>query len=276
MRNGGTVSLFEAEFYKMKGVIVFMMNIQKLMLITVMSFLTISCGGGGGSDDNTEDRNVTENDSPGGIWQGKVTFTDTDETNEAIAFITEAGTLRMLSDDGEQTIGDVTVTGTSFTASITSYAPNGMVFDINNSPVLSGTAEGEINERSSLSGTTTVENQVTSTFSFTYDSAYEQTSSLSAISGRYSDSDETGYTETYTINDQGVITGSDSDGCQFSGQVQIINSDFNLYRIEITVTNCGELNDDYAGLAALLDDGDTLGVSISGNAYVISGSLPRS
>lgn len=232
-----------------------------------------ACGGGGDDGDSS-----VVNDSPGGIWRGSVTLTATGATYQSIGLITETGELHFLTTDGEQTTGNVTVSGKTFSANITSYAPLGSVFD-NGSTVISGTASGSINQRSTFSGSARFSGTVTSNFSYTYDSIYERDSILSLISGLYFDYDGSGYWVTYDIDSQGVITGSDTDGCQFNGNVKLINPDFNMYRINITATSCGDLNGDYTGLAALMDDGgsqnNTLAVSVSGSKYVISSSLHR-
>jgi hypothetical protein len=59
---------------------------------------------------------------------------------------------------------------------------------------------------------------------FTYDTLYKRGASLAAIAGIYSDSDGLGYAETYSIDSLGIITGSDTNGCQFTGNIQILDS----------------------------------------------------
>ena len=252
---------------------------MKNIIILLISLTLIACGGGGGETATTDTSSDTATQSASGIWRGTVTSVIDGNSYESIGLITEAGEVRFITDDGEQTLGNVTVDGSTFNASLTSYAPMGSVFTQNNSTILSGTASGTVKEKSSLSGSANYSGSVTSTFTFTYDSIYERDSSLSVIAGVYSDSDGSGYTETYSIDSLGNISGSDSDGCQFSGRIQILNSNFNVYRINLTVTNCGEANDTYSGLATLLDENgstnDTLAVSFSGTTYVITGAVYR-
>jgi hypothetical protein len=248
----------------------------RLKLIAVSSVLTLSACGGGSSSGGSNTASPAQ--SAGGIWTGMVTNVD-GTSYDAAGFITESGELRFITDDGEQTTGTITVTGGQHTASLTSYAPFGTVFTQNGVSVISGTASGALQERSTFSGTTTFAGVETSSFSFTYDDIYERDSTLAVISGIYSDSDGLGYTETYTIDSAGTITGSDTDGCIFNGSVSILNSNYNMYRINLSVDNCGNLNGAYIGLGALGDEGgslnDTLVISITGSEFVITGTLPR-
>lgn len=249
---------------------------RNVIVPTVLSFFVAACGGGGGGGGGGGA--VATDESPGGLWRGTVTSVENGTTYQAVALITEAGEARFITSDGEQTVGNIAVDGTSFTATLTSYAPLGSVFSTNGQVSISGTASGTIQERSTFSGTASFSGSSTATFNFTYESAYSRGSSLATIAGTYSESDGAGYTETYVIDSNGTFTGSDTEGCQLVGDVRILNSSYNLYRIDFTVTSCGVLNGDYSGLAALDDDvtqNDTLVISVSGSSLVITGTVPR-
>ncbi|MEN8141458.1 MAG: hypothetical protein ABFR97_09575 [Thermodesulfobacteriota bacterium] len=239
----------------------------------VMGIGLSACGGSSGSSSGSSAPNA----SPGGIWSGQITYIESGQTIPAYGFCTEAGELRFLSEDGEQTTGVVTVSGNSFTATITSYAPLGYVFPPYNTTVLSGTASGNINERNALTGSAVFMGQTASTFSLSYEPIYERGSNLADIAGTYT-VNELNYSSTYTIDSNGVLTGNNSDGCQIAGTVGIIDNNYNMYRINMTVSACN-MNDTYIGLAALLDEGggenDTLAISVSGNSYVLSVTVPR-
>jgi hypothetical protein len=249
-------------------------NCLRVSLFSSVLFL-IACSSGGGSDD------PIENES-GGIWRGTVAVAD-DSSYEAIGFISEAGELRFLRNDGEQTVGTIQTNGSvgnkAFSGSIKSYAPIGEVYALNGQASISLSVSGFIAPKSSFSGDVTYNGIASSTVSFNYDDIYERDSSLAAISGIYSLSDGQGITETYTITSDGSITGSDTTGCVSNGAIQVLDPDFNMYRISLVVSNCGIVNGSYSGLAALLDDGgsvsDTLGFSLTGPNLVISGVIPR-
>lgn len=246
----------------------------KIAAVVFLVALLAACGSGGGGDDNTSSQSL------GGIWRGAVTETDTGTSYQSIGFITETGELRFLTEDGDQVTGNVSANGNQFSGSITSYAPLGYVYVANGLPVISGSVSGTIQERSTFSGNASFMGTVASTFSFTYDPIYERDSSLAAVAGVYSETDSTtGITETYSIDVLGTITGSTSTGCLITGNISLLNSSYNVYRINVAVTFCGELNGNYTGLASLLDESgnlnDTLAISVSGSTYVISGSIPR-
>jgi hypothetical protein len=101
--------------------------------ILIVTLGIVGCGGGG---DNSGNSGSTVNQSPGGIWQGTITSTDTGTNYQSIGFITGTGELRFLVEDREQTVGQVSVNGTTFSANLTAYAPLGKVFTQNGQPVI--------------------------------------------------------------------------------------------------------------------------------------------
>tara|TARA_R110002072_G_C7958528_1_gene533739 strand:- start:1117 stop:1839 length:723 start_codon:yes stop_codon:yes gene_type:complete len=239
-----------------------MKNCSKLKLFSLSSTLVLltACGGSGGSSS-------TENEL-GGIWTGTVTLTDTTELG-AIGLASEAGKIFFLS-GGDLSIGNVATSGTNFTGSLIEYYADG-----GNSA--SGSISGTFAARTSLTGSATFNSVQTSTFSFNYESIHERDSSFATISGTYSLTDG-GYTETYTVDADGLITGSDTDGCVFNGQISLPDTNYNIYGVNITASNCGDANGVYSGLAALVDDtttNDTLIIGAKGTNYAIAGSIPR-
>jgi len=214
------------------------------------------------------------NDTPGGIWRGSVT-TQSGATFPSIGLVSETGDLRLITEGSDQTSGTVTVTGTTYTANLRSYVPFGF---FTFTPPVHGSASGSINKRSALSGNISLHNAATSSFSFVYDSIYERDSSLAAIAGNYSKSDGAGYTVTYSIDAAGVFTGSDTNGCMLNGNVELLNTDFNMYKVSVIVTNCDETNGHYFGLAALVDvvtPNDTLLFSLECVEDLIAGAIRR-
>jgi hypothetical protein len=238
-------------------------------------------GTGTGTDnvDTLPADTLPANDSPAGIWIGTVTSIQTGEKTNSIGLVTETGVLRFINDTSVQIAGDVTVTANTFTGEITAYAPYGFFTFSKGEPAVTGTVSGTINEKSTFNGSTTLDGSVNSSFEFNYDAEiYEKNSGLSLISGNYSASDGAGYTVTYSINAAGVITGSDTDGCQMNGDVELLNPDFNMYRLVVRVANCGDLNGNYRGPASLFDVDtpyDTLVFSLECVRFLMAGSIPR-
>jgi hypothetical protein len=92
-------------------------------------------------------------------------------------------------------------------------------------------------------------------FKATYQSAiYERASSLAAVSGSWTLRDGNGNAAgTLTVTSGGTFAGSDLFGCHYAGSVALIDTRYNAYRIRLTVSNCGSLSAQYAGLAGLYD-----------------------
>lgn len=240
------------------------------LVMVFTSFVLTGCGGGSGGGSSVPTPAPIVNSAVGGIWEGLITLTDGTKY-EAAGFVTETGELRFITEDGAQQVGRISSAGSVINGEVTEYTAS-------TAPV-SGTITGEISARNTLSGSAQFGGVTTSTFSFKYDTLYERDSSLAVVSGIYSDTDGIGYTETYTIESDGTITGSDTDGCVFGGLVSILDPNYNMYRVQLTVSNCADLDGTYTGLGALSDangsENDTFIISLTGPAYVITGFVPR-
>lgn len=119
--------------------------------------------------------------------------------------------------------------------------------------------------------------QDNTTFSLTYDNDYERASSLDTISGIWSIT-EGYYTETITIQVDGMLSGSNANGCIYSGSVSVPDSRINVYKIVITANLCGIYNGTYTGLGSLGDlneTNDLFAFAISSSSYVSIGGLLR-
>jgi len=284
-------TLYKLTVYEWKGILRLFQYKLRFLVPLFAAVLLAGCVGGGESGVGLEEINANNgslntnattsatvttpspNDTPGGIWRGSVTTGA--GTFASIGLVNEAGDLRFITPGSDQTSGTFTVSGNLFTANLRSYVPFGF---FTFTPPVHGSATGSINKRSALSGTISLHDSATSTFSFNYDSLYERDSSLSAISGNYSKSDGAGYTVTYSIDAAGVFTGSDTRGCMVNGNVEILDKDFNMYKASVIVTNCGETNGHYSGLAALADgvsQNDTLLFSMECVEDLIAGSITR-
>ncbi|MDH3609373.1 MAG: hypothetical protein OEQ24_09050, partial [Gammaproteobacteria bacterium] len=74
-------------------------------------------------------------------------------------------------------------------------------------------------------------------------------------------------TSTISIDEEGVFTGNDSDGCKYLGYLDIINPQFNVYRTKLEVSECGSVNDEYEGVAFINEN--TLAVQIANKKYAL-------
>ncbi len=72
------------------------------------------------------------------------------------------------------------------------------------------------------------------------------------------------------ISSTGRVTGSDDEGCTYSGQITIPNTRFNMIEITVTIANCGDGNGTYTGFGYQTDafdlgDGGVLRVFVGDN-----------
>jgi hypothetical protein len=91
------------------------------------------------------------------------------------------------------------------------------------------------------------------TFDLLYDSSLtERTASINLISGlwNYALRD---YIFTLTINKEGGMSGTDTNGCVYSGTISIPDASINTYKINLTVSGCYSPGGSAYGQAILMD-----------------------
>lgn len=234
---------------------------KKVLGIFLGASCLMACSGGSG-----DSLGKTSTSELAGIWQG--TVTQSAGTASTIGLIRRNGEYHFLSgNETSYTTGNFQISGDRFSGSGPEYDDAGVEIVA---------LSGDFVSKQSLSGVGRVNGVQTSSFELNYDSIYERGSSLARVVGTYSDTDGT-YTETYTIDSSGDITGSDTDGCVINGQISIVNSAYNDYGIQLTVSNCA-ISGNYTGAAVLLDDeemDDTLLSFMSSDDYVVAGSVTR-
>ncbi|MGA2552578.1 MAG: hypothetical protein ABSF50_20725 [Burkholderiaceae bacterium] len=216
-----------------------------LLHLGLFSMLLSSCGGG-------SNHTPTANQSVGGIWRGPVTTTS-GVTVDGVALVTEDGRFFFEAQNENTGCADVgqgnlaadgtTVSGTEDTAIVTfttvpNVPTNCTYADGSNSGT--GTLSGTIVQRSALTvsdkfktanGTTVSEGA----FTLSYDDLYSEPSDLSKLTGTWTSS---AGVQT-TISSTGATFAQDTiAGCTQSGQISIINSNFNAYAMSAKYSNC--------------------------------------
>jgi hypothetical protein len=193
---------------------------------------------------------VTCNASTGGIWEG------VGQNGESyVAMGDESGDFWLLditNDAGGDIYvsgGSLAVSGANVSGSDTGQALIGTYSD--GQVYGSGTWSGTLAARSALnliSTFTTAAGTVLpqAQLGLTYDPLYAQGSSLAAIAGTYVEG-----TTTFTISSAGILTAADSSThCTLSGAVDPEVSNYNLYSIQYTYSNCtGGTNNPRNGLS---------------------------
>lgn len=106
----------------------------------------------------------------------------------------------------------------------------GVNFQIKKAPVLEylwNTIAGSYSS-TLINGSTTDGGKVIGTFSFGVSDQSNEGASLDTVKGNYSTIDaET----SIAIDIDGILSGSDTDGCQYSGNVTVPNSSVNVYKL---------------------------------------------
>jgi hypothetical protein len=212
--------------------------------------LVASCGGGGGDGGNGGGGGGTvTNASVGGIWRG----TESASGLSVIGLADEAGEFHFLRSDGVQYVGTANTNGNTVSANFEGFTPFGFAFP-DGTTHGTRTLSGTIQERASLSGstqfTTDLGGKTTGTITLTFDDLYNTDSSLSAISGVYTDP-QSG--DVISVSGSGDVFWQDAaTGCTANGTVAIINAAYDAYRVRFSYGNC-------TGAAAVLN-----GVQFSG------------
>jgi hypothetical protein len=188
----------------------------------------------------------------GGLWSGALWWEPKDGfpggAQNVRLLVAETGEFRLLlyphvdqyfAAQNEQIIGTFSVDGGDIStmgdavwvgpvnATGDDWAAFGMAGDFEAGESISGTFQAN------WVGWEHIEERV-GTLSMNYHSLYENPSSLDTLQGTYTTTDE-----SVAISDQGVIFYQSAvTGCTGNGTAEIIDPDFNMYRVEIDVDNC--------------------------------------
>jgi len=216
--------------------------------IAILASTLTACGGGGSESASTlviqETPSTPSEVMPIGLWEGEVISDGV--TYQALGLISPNGEGRFIVDDGEQDKVMLTLNGDKFTGSILGYDYDGLF-------IASGTIAGSYST-TLINGSTTVGGNVIGTFSFEVSDQSNEGASLDTVKGNYSTIDaET----SIAIDIDGLLSGSDTNGCQYNGNVTVPDSSVNVYKLILEVSSCGIFNSTYTGLAAytqLFDD----------------------
>src|ERR1051325_9874316 len=172
--------------------------------------------------------------------------------------ISEDGEFRGVTFANATTINSL-LSGTALIDNRFLYASRGVVvaaqgFTLDNGALVSPLdALGAVSPHNFLAGLYAV-NGETGTFYAQYDAGiYERPSSLAAIAGAWNIRNLQGsVVGSLRIAVDGTFSGSDAAGCSYSGAVNIIDSRYNAYRVNLNVGSCGVSSGAYEGLAGLL------------------------
>lgn len=184
-----------------------------------------------------------------GIWEGSVS--PTASVSPAVTAVVWDGDLRAVSPDHDAAY-----------AGAAAPVASGSSGSLSREPVRAYDAIGGAQGTGTLSGSYVEGRELALTVSgtsrdgeldTTYAALFERDTGLSDFVASWSQS-RGGRTVTLTVDSGFRLTGSSSDGCSYSGELSLLRSDRNLYRLRLTLENCSPRNGDYTGLAFLRPD----------------------
>lgn len=141
-------------------------------------------------------------------------------------------------------VGSVSLDGQYYLAKYNLFALDGAPFDY-------ATITGELNDGIINSHFVTLNGGDTGSLTISYNDIYEQDSSLEKLSGGWHFTDRDGLLIKLSIDELGIVQGQDSDQCEYTGQIAIIDADYNVYDVAMNIANCGSVNGTYNGMAYL-------------------------
>ena len=210
------------------------MNAIKHAFVASALLALAGCGGGSGSGGSITPPASAA--SPGGIWTG----TDSGTGLEVTALVTESGQAQVIRSDGAQYFGNVTVSGNnSISATIDGVTLYGTTFP-DGSVHGTGKVTGTLTERSSIqakvSFTTDKGESTTSSVTLAFQSIYTAAPNIGNFAGNWIDS---GSGDVISITSGGALFVQDpNSGCVINGQINIVQTNYNLWAASIDYANC--------------------------------------
>ena len=228
----------------------------------VLGFATIVATGGGGGGSDSGPFPTPTADATGG-WTGTLTTGDA-SVYEVVGVVAPDGEMRMFDSLGIQYVAFVSVTGNTGTGTFTGYAPEGVIFP-NGEPITSGSVTCTIVEKTSITGSYTVEGD-SGTFSLNYGPGLERPldfpNEVAGQWGYYNSADDW---VTITIDFDGAFTGTNNLGCEFSGTFLVMDPSWDILDINLAAAQCEDFDGSYSGLGFIGFDpeGDMLFLMVS-------------
>lgn len=213
------------------------LRIVRTSMLMTSVLLVAACGGGGGDGGGSP---PVSNAAVGGLWGGVIAISG-QGTLEMYGIVAEDGRAYFLQEDGVMYWGTVSSSGNQITSTLTGAGLFGLLL-WDGSASGTGTVSGTIQARASMSGnstfTTALGGRTTGTIALTYDSLYDQDSSLALIAGNYADAVGL-YAGVLNIAGNGDLFLQDPDsGCVINGRIAVINAAYNAYDIRLTYSGC--------------------------------------
>jgi hypothetical protein len=247
--------------------------------LTLFIFLVLSgCGASNNSASVPTPTRAQAQNQAAGIWTGTLTSARYG-TLDISSVIGNNGQAFFFAAEGPVYSGQLSISGSDISGSLTAYASAGTTFP-DGEFIVPTSVSATVKAQTSLSGSYRGGGD-SGTFSLTYSSDSAGPASISWVSGSWAGAPQeygpgSGRGTALSISSNGGIGGTDiSTGCQFAGQINAINPNLNAYSVTLSISSClaGGSNQNYTGLAylsAVANPNDTLTVAISNanSAYI--------
>jgi hypothetical protein len=186
-----------------------------------------------------------------GLYTGFIVSPATPDGAEIAGLLDEQGQVTFLRLDGAGiTLGSYSTSGSTVSMSATSYAAPGFA-NPDGSTITTISATAQYGEHDYITGTFSG-GGTTGSVTLQYNPAYDRPSSPNAVAGNYTWTGN-GNTVSLSISAAGVMTGSDTSGCQYNGTITPIDAQFDGYSVTVTFSNCGTANGTYSGVGVVAD-----------------------
>lgn len=214
----------------------------------------------------------------GGVWTGQATNDGLPGvTQEIVGITTDAGEFRFVSVDTlGQFIGTFNTSGNAAAGTGVGFAPAGTTW-IDGSTLTSLTISGSMAERSSIQASWASGSSESGSISLVYDPIHDRNSALRLLSGSWT-SVTVGYSIVLNVDEVGTFSGSDTNGCTYTGSATLIDENHNSYDINLDIAGCSSWEGAYSGLAVLGDNqsqNDTLFIAVDNGFNALSAELTR-
>lgn len=199
-----------------------------------------------------------------GLWRGTLTNETLKNSEPYTGIVASDGRFHLRSSGHTQLAGTLAVQGDRYTGAGLARSGGLTWHDgtLSSNLVVAGT----IAERDTLGGEFTLASGDAGCFQLDYDAKlYERPSALDLIAGRWLDFDDWGWMWlSFDVSAQGDFSADDLYGCSHAGKFTLVDSGFNLYAVDLAVTQNPVFNytcsipGNFEGFAYLEDTGDGL------------------
>jgi len=187
-----------------------------------------------------------------GLYQGNFVSDPSGDVMPGMAIISPDGEFAAVSYEAVAVVGDWSVIVNSFSGSGTAVSA-----DPNDSFSSGMTLSGQISAEYRWVGSYNISGGDHGSLDlYAVPTLYRRGISLNTISGNYDIGNlVTSVTGSASLSSSGSLSGMDSAGCLYSGQVSLPDSNFNLLKIIMDVTSCdvASVNGHYTGYGAQID-----------------------